>query len=779
MKKNRIIHTILGVISALGILSTLGGCSKSDTNKISKLDKEAQTNAPLKTQLQYVVELLTNLDENTSKEEVEQARYEYNQLEDSEKEKIAQILISKLIEAEKRIENINKVTFVQNLIDNLGENPSKEELEAARNAYNELSDEQKVQVTGFYILFNQEVVFERKQIAKEFENKVNALPTSPTVKQIFDLMLEYDDLDEEVKPYISNEIVDKLNYLYESKKEIIDQTQAVVIQINLLNDFSRKNEIISARNAYNSLPDEGKELIDQRVIDSLVNLETRFLIIEEAARTIDDKISLINEDKLNDLATLTSLANTKSSISEIFVLVESFIANYGQDNFNDLISQNEKLELLERYNRTFIAYGSSLNDGFSSSGCDGGYSLPDVVSKENDSTYGELFTCTLVEGNKHIEMRIANDADFTDFTKCDYYYFYFYNPTSNTFPLSISAQSNWAGKLFEKTIVPGWNKIEFGANYASKIRFLCTTLSSKTSVSDVSGTWKMSKFYGSSMTADVYADVNPVLKAINELTNTSPEETVVSARNQYEALNAEQRGFITNLNKLEEQEERIHREKIGERAKSIVDQIDILPASINNDEDVVCALGILNNINAELEVFIADYGESAVETYITNYLKYDAIKTLCAGYNLVYGANTNDGFGKEGCDGGYSRPNDPHRNYDSTYGIIFETELEEGNGFLEFRIMNDAKLNKFDIYSRYYFYFYNPTDNTFSMAFSSQSNWAGKEFEKSIIPGWNKIEIEESESINLRFLNTTLSSVKLNNCAGNWKMSMIVGQAKA
>ncbi len=646
-----------------------------------------------------------------------------------------------------------------------------------------LSDEEKVFVNNYFELYDLEVYFVKKQTADAFDSAVSALDESATAKQIFDLMKQYESYDEDVKLMISEDSVIKLENLYESKKSIIDKAYEVTDEIEALNNLSSKVEIEATRDAYNSLSNEAKELISADVLAKLEAQEQKVVTMETAALAIQNRIDGVTDEDLSDLKVLTSLAEVKAEITSIDTLIDSFVELYGQANLEVSVNNLSRVEVLNRYLNTFCAYGSESGNGFSQEGCDVGanYSYPINIGTDVDETYGEVFTCNLNEGNKHIEMRVANDAVLNDFTNVDYYFFYFYNPTPNAFGISLSAASNWGGKIFEKTVNPGWNKIEIGVLNATRLRFLCTTLSTKTSVATVEGTWKMTKMYGSCGVADAYTLTKPVTEAINALTNDSTESDVVAIRTAYEALDIEHKAFITNLETLEYHEERIKLSKLVERADVIVSLIDQLPATASSEEGIMAVLSQMGSLAEMVDEFIGDYGMEVCREYITNYDKYETIHNATAGYQLVYGNGATDGFSQEGCDVGanYSYPINMNTEIDSTYGKVFTCELNPGNGFVEMKIANDAITNNFDVFASYFFYFYNPTESAFSMALSAGSNWGGEVFRTTVNPGWNKIVIDSSKAAIMRFINTTMSSVKLADVSGTWKMTTFIGVKKA
>lgn len=730
-----------------------------------------------------VIALLTNLNDSSSEEEVIAARNAYEALNSTEKEFVPDFLVKNLIAQENRIASAKKVAAVIALIESLTENSTLSEVEEARTAYESLTDEEKVSVTNYDKLDRIEVYLVLKTKALEFEAKVEVLTSESTAKQIFDILREYNALDEEVKSLVSSETVSKLNALYEAKREVIDLALKVSEGIDTLNNLSTKTEILDVRAEYDALTSEAKEIVGNESLAKLEAQEQKLVNMETAAGVITSKVNSLTEDSLSDLKVLTSLSETKEAINEINSLLSEFSSTYGELNLEQSVTCLDRITELNEYLNTFVTYGANATDGFSIQGCDGeAFSYPINIRKENDSSYGEIFACELNEGNHHLEIRLANDLVVNDFSNVDYYFFYFYNPTQNSFPLSFSTQSNWAGKLFEKVINPGWNKIEIASGLSSRIRFLCSTLSTTTRLESVDGTWKMTKAYGSCGVADAYTVTKPVSEGIKALTDESSETEVKSLREAYEALTIDQKAFIDNLDILEAQELRIKLSKALERASAIINRIDDLPDTIEStDEGILLALSQMGDLRDVVNEYIEDFGLDLTKEYISNYEKYEEIAGLTNGYDLVYGNGATDGFSGDGCDRGanYSYPINTRKEFDDTYGSVFACELfEGGNGWLEMRILNDPLLNNFDEYQSYYMYFYNPTNATFTLNFSAGSNWGGKVFDTSIAPGWNKIEIDSSKSMALRFLCTTQGGTNLKDTAGTWKLSGIVGVKK-
>ena len=133
--------------------------------------------------VQDMIDALPGVDEVTEEDraDIEAAREAYEALTDEQKEIV---YINKLNAVENQIDK-NKAAEVIDLIDAIGEVDDSDEcgdrIQAARDAYEELTDNQSTYVTNYNVMFAAEekyIGLIRDQLIKDVTDKINALPAA-------------------------------------------------------------------------------------------------------------------------------------------------------------------------------------------------------------------------------------------------------------------------------------------------------------------------------------------------------------------------------------------------------------------------------------------------------------------------------------------------------------------------------------------------------------------------------------------------------------------------
>ena len=217
------------------------------------------------------------------------------------------------------------VKQVEAMIDAIGEVTldSREAIEAARAAYDALTEEEKAMVSNYETLVAAEKKLAELQkaadAAKAVEEKIDAIGevTLDSREAIEAARAAYDALTEEEKELVSNyvkllEAEKKLAELQENAKA----AEEVKKLIDAIGEVTLKSEkqIQQARKAYDALTEEQKKLVDN--LDTLVAAERR---LEELKKANDGKKPVKTDDSANIGLYLTlSLASILAVAALVF-----------------------------------------------------------------------------------------------------------------------------------------------------------------------------------------------------------------------------------------------------------------------------------------------------------------------------------------------------------------------------------------------------------------------------------------------------------------------------
>ena len=235
------------------------------------------------------------------KEKLEQAREMYNYLSDEEKEKVDAATLKVLTDAEAEYKNLEdgaKADETTDVIDNLPNDitiDDKEAIEAARTAYEALTDDQKAKVDHETLAKLEAAEKEINDIetSNQVTETINNLPSIDEITLADKDAIEtaraaYEDLSDEAKKMISKETIDNLEdaelaLAIAIFDEEFDKVPASADQIT----HSDKEAIEAARAAYEALSDEQKSQFPQDKLDKLEEAETALAYVtfnEEIAK---------------------------------------------------------------------------------------------------------------------------------------------------------------------------------------------------------------------------------------------------------------------------------------------------------------------------------------------------------------------------------------------------------------------------------------------------------------------------------------------------------------
>ncbi len=279
--------------------------SQFPQDKLNKLE-EAETALAYVTFNEEFAKIPVNSEDITTadKEAIEAARKAYEALTEEQKSQFPQDKLNKLKEAE----NALAVITVSEAIDVLPSSDGitsadKDAIKAARNAYEALTEEQKLQ-------FPQDKLNKLKEAENTLavimvSEAIDVLPSSDGITSADKEAIEvarkaYEALTEEQKTQFPQ---DKLNKLEEAESILAVITLSEAIVTLPSSDgitFADKEAIEEAREAYEALTPEQKEMFPAETLALLVNSEKAF-----------DTIS-----KINDIGEINNSKATKEAIEQ-------------------------------------------------------------------------------------------------------------------------------------------------------------------------------------------------------------------------------------------------------------------------------------------------------------------------------------------------------------------------------------------------------------------------------------------------------------------------------
>ena len=267
---------------------------------------------------------------------VDAARQAYNDLTDDQQALVSPDTIDKLIAAEIAISNLEAAKDVTDQINALPTVITLEDkavVDAARAAYNDLTDDQKALVDEEVLdkLTEAETVIANREGAKGVEDMINALPDATEItladKDAVNAANEARlNLPPEQADYLTLPAIDKL-FKAMDKIENLEAAKAVTDQINALPSvvlLDNKAEVESARQAYDDLSNDQQALVSTETIDKLIAAET-VIADREAAKAVDDMVNALPEtitleDKAAVEAADAALENLTIAQAEYVVL---------------------------------------------------------------------------------------------------------------------------------------------------------------------------------------------------------------------------------------------------------------------------------------------------------------------------------------------------------------------------------------------------------------------------------------------------------------------------
>jgi len=299
------------------------------------------------------------------------ANDKYEALTNDQKAKIPTDTVNKLNSLLTKMVSLERIKAVNDLIDALPnvENvklENKEAIEAAKKAYNELSNDEKKAVTYFSKL---EAVYKEvtdieaaTNVASEFDTLADVTNPLENEDEIIALKESYDKLTEDQKAKLPQETKAKIEELYKPIKEIIDvkddiNTLPNVAVVSWSDDdalSSTKETVEAARKAYDALSPEQKAKVSKEILDKLVAAEKEIVDIETAkvVGTQVNELPTADEVSLDDIEKIQAAReayekltdNQKAKVSEsnnAIIVIEKKVANIIDNQIIDLGNVND------------------------------------------------------------------------------------------------------------------------------------------------------------------------------------------------------------------------------------------------------------------------------------------------------------------------------------------------------------------------------------------------------------------------------------------------------
>jgi limonene-1,2-epoxide hydrolase len=276
-----------------------------DDEKKAKVTNYSRVAEMFAAKASQVVDMIAALSEESSEEDINAALDAYNELPDDVKEQVTNYLdLEALIDGGA---DLAAVRNVQALIDALTEDSDYAAVSAAEEAYNALTDEQKAKVKGF-----ERIAELYAAMAKVVEDKIAALTEESSEEDINAALDAYNELPDNVKEKVTNYL--DLVALIAAVADLapVRNVQAL---INALTEDSTYAAVSAAEEAYNALTDEQKAKVKgfERIAE----------LYAAMAKVVEDKIAALTEESAED--EIKAVADEYDALPE---KIKALVSNY-------------------------------------------------------------------------------------------------------------------------------------------------------------------------------------------------------------------------------------------------------------------------------------------------------------------------------------------------------------------------------------------------------------------------------------------------------------------
>ena len=280
------------------------------------------------------------------------ARTAYSSLTDDQKAYVSNENLGKLVHAEEQIAKLLEEAAVEQVIAEIRDLPSKEEvtledktaIETALAHYDALSEEQKNDmelnaadsVTKLHDVIERLNVLIQQNAVEEVNKKLNDLPAADEILFVDQTAIEeareayeaLDDLKENLKDQVSAEALAKLVAAEErlnTLQEEVDHVAELIDALPPVDDLTvdHADQVQAARKAYNALNNDQKhQLTDSGVLSELLMAENQISWLmkdAEAAKKVTDRINslpTVKDLRLSDKAAVEAARYAYEVLSE-------------------------------------------------------------------------------------------------------------------------------------------------------------------------------------------------------------------------------------------------------------------------------------------------------------------------------------------------------------------------------------------------------------------------------------------------------------------------------
>lgn len=360
-------------------------------------------------------------------EKIDAARSAYNALTADQKALVADEKLKVLTDAEDAYAAL--VAAAKAVVDKIAAiglveytTACKDKIDAARSAYNALSDAQKALVSNYTTLTDAEAAYADlkaaaekaaadKEAADAVAAKITAIGTveyTEACKQKIDAAREaYDKLTEDQKPLVSNYAVltmaESYYALLKANAEAADDAAAAKVVIDAINAIGTveytdecKGKIEAARAAYDALNDTRKALVTNLSI--LTTAEKTYADLKKAAEEAAAAIAAAKVElnkAIGKLSDLKSFAETQEVTDVASALATAIKAA------KDVVDDEDAT--LEQVNAAILAAQKALEDASAA-----------IIEEARDRTKAELDKLLLPEDSEACKKIVADAKDAID-----------------------------------------------------------------------------------------------------------------------------------------------------------------------------------------------------------------------------------------------------------------------------------------------------------------------------------------------------------------------------
>ena len=243
---------------------------------------------------------------------VNEAYASYSALTEDQKQTMLADVSAKITSEKKKIDDMNAAKAVTSLINEIGDveytDESKEKIDTARIQYNKLTDEQKAFVTSETVAILTDAEEEYAAAAnvaiyEKVSKNIDEL-TDEDKEYIAEAKATYDELTDEEKDLIPQDTKDKL-FASVTTIEILNIPEAGEIDENITDEDA--NAIKAAKESYDNLTPEQQALIPNDAVNKVLASATTLEIVElpdVEDVTVDDKADVLAaKEAFDDLTT--------------------------------------------------------------------------------------------------------------------------------------------------------------------------------------------------------------------------------------------------------------------------------------------------------------------------------------------------------------------------------------------------------------------------------------------------------------------------------------------